>query len=66
MENNENKIHIGEEIKRELLKQDRTISWLARQLGCDSSNLNKRLKSSKMKLNLLKKISEILTKDFSV
>jgi hypothetical protein len=57
-------LHIGDEIKKELLAQDLPIAWLARKLGCDTSNLNKKLKSSKMKFDLLKNISTILSKNF--
>ena len=59
-------MHIGDEIRKELLAQDRSIAWLARKTGCDASNLNKRLKLSKIKPDLLKKISGILGKDYSV
>lgn len=60
----EKKLHVGNEIKKELFAQDFSIAWLARKLGCDASNLNKKLKSSKIKLDLLRKISAILGKNF--
>lgn len=60
----EKKLHVGNEIKKELFAQDLSIAWLARKLGCDASNLNKKLKSSKIKLDLLRKISAILGKNF--
>ena len=37
---------------------------LARKLGCDASNLNRKLKSSKIKPDLLRKISAFLGKNF--
>ena len=57
-------LHIGAEIKQELYAQDLPIAWLARKLGCDASNLHRKLKSSKIKLDLLSKISSILGKNF--
>ena len=32
-------VHIGEEIRKELHRQERTISWFARKLFCDRSNV---------------------------
>ena len=58
------KLHIGDEIKQELLAQDLPVAWLARKLGCDASNLHKKLKSPKIKHDLLKGISAILNKNF--
>ena len=60
----ERNLHIGDEIRKELLVQDRSIAWLARKLGCDASNLNQKLKSPKIKLDLLEKISAVLGKIF--
>ena len=60
----EKNLHNGEEIKKELFAQERPIAWLARKLGCDASNLNQKLKSSKIKHDLLRKISVILGKNF--
>jgi len=60
----EKNLHIGDKIKKELRVQDLSISWLARKLECDASNLNKKLKSPKMKFDVLKNISSILGKNF--
>lgn len=57
-------IHIGEMIKKELQKQDLTISWLARQVHQDASNLNKMLQKPSMHIDLLIRISQALHHDF--
>ena len=57
-------IHIGEEIKRHLKIQDRSVVWLAKQIGCDPSNLNKQLKNQHIHGNLLYRISIALNEDF--
>ena len=31
--------HIGQVIKQELERQERTVVWLARKLSCDRSNI---------------------------
>jgi len=59
------KLHIGNEIRKELNNQDRSIAWLAKNIdGCDSSNLGKQLKSPHIRTELLNKICIILKKDF--
>lgn len=57
-------IHIGEMVKKELQKQDLTISWLARQVHQDASNLNKMLQKPSMHTDLLIRISQALHHDF--
>ena len=57
-------IHIGDEIKRQLKLQERSVAWLAKQIGADSSNLSKRLKHQDMHTCLLRRISTALNVDF--
>jgi len=59
-------IHIGEMVKKELQKQDLTISWLARQVHHDASNLNKLLQKPSMHTDLLIRISKALHHDFFI
>lgn len=59
-------IHIGELVKKELQKQDLTISWLARQVHHDASNLNKILQKPSMHVDLLIRISQSLHHDFFI
>jgi len=58
------KIPIGELIKQKLKDNDRHISWLAKKVNCDRSNLYKKLKNNNIEINLLFRISEILQEDF--
>ena len=57
-------IHIGEAIKNELLKQERTITWLARKLYCDRSNIYDIFKRHSIDSLLLLRISIILNYNF--
>jgi hypothetical protein len=57
-------IHIGNEIRKELNKQDRPIAWLANEVDIDPSNLIKQLKSSNLRTKILYDISLALKKDF--
>ena len=59
------KLHIGNEIRKELQKQERTVIWLASKLrNGDPSNLGKKLHSEHIKHELLYEISFVLKKDF--
>jgi hypothetical protein len=60
----EKNLHIGEEIRKELRKQNRSIDWLADKVNIDPSNLNQQLKSSNIKTKILYDISLVLKKDF--
>jgi len=57
-------IHIGEFIRQELLAQQRSVTWLARKISCDRSNLNKILKCQHIHTELLYRISIALGEDF--
>ena len=59
-----NKVHIGDEIKKELHKQERSIAWLARKIQIDPDNFRKQLNSGKIAPDKLSRISEILGKDY--
>ena len=56
--------HIGKLIKEELERQERTVSWFARKLYCDRSNVYKLFKRSTIDTELLLRISLILNHDF--
>jgi hypothetical protein len=58
------KLHIGNEIRKELMQQERSIAWLANKVDNDPSNLNQKLKSSNIRTKLLYDISFALKKDF--
>ena len=59
------KVHIGDEIRKELLKQERSVTWLANNIeDADPSNLRKQLNSQHIKADSLFEISVVLKKDF--
>ena len=58
--------HIGELIKEELEHQERTVSWLARKLSCDRSNVYRIFQKQSIDTSVLKRISIILNHDFFV
>ena len=58
-------IHINHLILQKLKEKERSISWLAKQVGCDSGNLRKKLKNNReIYPNLLLQISIALKEDF--
>ena len=58
------KFHIGDEIRKELMVQERTVRWLANKIGCDSGNLRRQLNSQHLKTDLIYDISVALETDF--
>lgn len=63
-DNNQLKLHIGLLIKAELERQERTVSWFARKLCCDRSNVYKLFKRTTIDTGLLLRISAILNHNF--
>jgi len=57
-------IHIGEEIRQRLLAQEGSVTWLAKKINCDRSNLNKNLQCPHIHHGLLYRISVALGVDF--
>lgn len=55
---------IGSLIKEELERQERSISWFARKLSCDRSNVYRLFQKESIDTNLLVRISVILGRDF--
>lgn len=58
------KVHIGEIIREELERQERSVSWLARKLYCDRTNVYKIFRRSTIDTDLLMRISVALEHDF--
>ena len=56
--------HIGKIIKAALVEQGRSITWLAKQLGCSRQNTYKILNRKWIYTDLLLKICDILDYDF--
>ena len=57
-------VHIGEAKKSELLRQERSISWLARKLYCDRSNVYDIFQRRSIDTDLLLRISLVLKRNF--
>ena len=58
-------IDIGKIILQKLKEKERSISWLAKKIGCDRGNLNRMLNNSKLiYYDLVYKISKALDEDF--
>lgn len=57
-------IHIGQEIKKELQVQERSIAWFARKLYCDRSNIYDIFRRRSIDTDLLLRICVILNCNF--
>ena len=57
-------VHIGKEIKAELRRQERGVSWLAEKLHCDRTNVYDIFKREGINTSLLERISIILNRNF--
>lgn len=57
-------INIGQNIKDELLRQERTVSWLARRLGCNRSAVYRIMGKNSIDTAMLWRISLLLGRDF--
>lgn len=61
---NDRKIHIGEMIRRECLRQQRGATWLAARLYCNRVNVYKIYSKASIDTDLLYRISIALDHDF--
>lgn len=57
-------IHIGKEIQKILREQERSVSWFARKLHCNRSNIYKIFSKKALDTELLLRISKILNFNF--
>ena len=55
---------IGFLIKEELERQERSISWFARKLSCDRSNVYRLFQKESVDTRLLMRVSSLLKHDF--
>lgn len=55
---------IGTMIKEELERQESSVSWLARKLSCDRSNVYRLFQKHSIDTALLQRLSVILNRDF--
>lgn len=57
-------INIGQNIKDELDRQERTVSWMAHKLGCNRIAVYRILHKNSIDTALLARISTVLGHDF--
>lgn len=57
-------IHIGQLIKTELKRQERTPTWLAKKINCDRTNIYRIFDRESIDTALLSRISTALNRDF--
>ena len=57
-------MHIGEAIRKELEKQERTVVWLAEQIPCHRTNVYRIFEKDSIDTRTLMRISDILQHDF--
>lgn len=57
-------LHIGKIIEKELREQGRTVTWFARSLYCDRTNVYKIFQRESVDSEMLYRISKILSHDF--
>ncbi|MBP3354687.1 MAG: XRE family transcriptional regulator [Bacteroidales bacterium] len=57
-------IHIGKIIEEEFYRQGRSVSWFAKMLCCERTNVYKIFKRESIDSALLFKISQILNHNF--
>lgn len=57
-------VHIGQEIKNELIRQERSVTWFANHLCCDRRNVYNIFQKNSIDCELLSRISNILNKNF--
>ncbi|MBO5186844.1 MAG: XRE family transcriptional regulator [Prevotella sp.] len=57
-------IHIGRLIEEELRRQERSVSWFARMLCCERTNVYNIFKRESIDCSMLYRISIILNRNF--
>lgn len=57
-------VNIGQNIKEELDRQERTVSWLARKLNCTRAAVYRIFEKNSLDTALLLKISHVLHRNF--
>lgn len=57
-------VNIGQNIKEELLRQERTVSWLARKLNCTRTAVYRIMDKNSIDTAQLMSISKVLNHNF--
>ena len=58
------KVHIGKLIEKRMMSEGHSVSWLARQLYCDRSNIYKIFQKQSLDTEVLFHVSQVLKTDF--
>jgi plasmid maintenance system antidote protein VapI len=64
METHESNIHIGHLIQEQLKKDQRSVSWLAREIHCTRNNVYKIFNKASLDSDLILKISRAMQFNF--
>ena len=64
MENTADNLHIGQRIQEQLMKDQRSASWLARQIPCSRNHVYKLFKRPSLDGELLLRISVVMQFNF--
>ena len=64
METHESNIHIGHLIREQLKADDRSVSWLAREIHCSRNHIYKIFNKPSLDSNLILKISVAMNYNF--
>ena len=59
-----NNVNIGELIHAEMVRQNRTVNWLAKEIYCEKSNVYKMFRRKSIDLAQVMRISEVLGHNF--
>lgn len=59
-----NNVNIGELIHAEMVSQNRTVNWLAKEIYCEKSNVYKLFRRKSIDLAQVMRISEVLGHNF--
>lgn len=59
-------MHIGEAIRKELERQEKTVVWLAEQIPCHRTNVYRIFEKDSIDTRILMRISNILDHDFFI
>ncbi len=59
-----NNVNIGELIHAEMVRQNRSVNWLAKEIYCEKSNVYKLFRRKSIDLAQVMRISEVLGHNF--
>ncbi len=57
-------MNIGQDIRDELARQERTVSWMAKKLGCNRAAVYRMMGKSSIDTAMLRRVSLLLGRNF--